>query len=160
MTTCTCKEILSNSGIRRLTEGTGAPIKATFLLIAFTADAVSIHGALICSSSYLYQTLLLPARRAGASLAAVLPLVDSQQRSRSGSGERCRTQMKESFTCMGFFFFLSIYQGERKPRRLCSEGSQKRVGLFYFSSGGSNSGVAALCVLCFRDSVESDTQSS
>lgn len=86
-------------------EGTGALIKATFLLITFSADAVLIHGALICSSSYLYQTLLLPAGRAGASLAEVLPLVDSQQRSRSRSGERSHTQMKES--SWGFFKHLS-----------------------------------------------------
>lgn len=77
-------------------------IKPAVLLATFPADAVLIHSALICSSSYLHQTLLLPARRAGRSLAAVRPLVDSchddQQRSGSGS-DQCmlpRFQKQES----------------------------------------------------------------
>lgn len=56
---------------------------------SFPADPVLVHRAWICCSSYLYQTLLLPARRAGRNLAVVRPLVatgqEAQQRFGCGS---------------------------------------------------------------------------
>lgn len=46
---------------------------------SFPADPVVVQRAWISCSSYLYQTLLLPARRTGRSLAVVRPLVATGQ---------------------------------------------------------------------------------